>query len=51
MALAKAHPAWGHRKIWAMARHGGHHVTMSTVLRIRYDAGLLLKVDYLALSV
>ena len=32
--LAAEHPAWGHRKIWAMARHAGHRVTTSTVLRI-----------------
>jgi putative transposase len=46
VALAGAHPAWGHRKIWAMARHSGQQVTMSTVLRILDDAGLLLKADY-----
>jgi len=45
-ALAAAHTAWGHRKIWAMARHGGYSVTASTVLRILDDAGLLLKADY-----
>jgi putative transposase len=31
-----------HRKIWAMARHGGHQLMMSTVLRILRDDGLLL---------
>jgi len=46
VALATAHPAWGHRKIWAMARHGRHAVTPSTVLRILDDEGLLLKADY-----
>jgi len=44
--LAGKHPAWGHRKIWAMARHAGHQVAMSTVLRILDDEGLLLKADY-----
>ena len=28
--LAGKHPAWGHRKIWAMARHEGYQLTMST---------------------
>ena len=46
LVLAEAHPAWGHRKVWAMARHAGHAVTMSTVLRILDDEGLLLKADY-----
>jgi transposase InsO family protein len=46
VALASAHPAWGHRKVWAMARHAGHQVTTSTVLRILDDEGLLLKADY-----
>jgi putative transposase len=45
-AIAAEHPAWGHRKIWAMARHAGHLVTVSTVLRILDEAGLLLKADY-----
>lgn len=44
--LARAHPAWGHRKVWAMARHGGHRVTTSTVLRILDEENLLLKADY-----
>ncbi|MBA2738930.1 MAG: DDE-type integrase/transposase/recombinase [Nocardioidaceae bacterium] len=44
--LAAQHPAWGHRKTWAMARHRGHAVTMSTVLRILDDEGLLLRADY-----
>ena len=26
---ALAHPAWGHRKIWAMVRHDGHVVSES----------------------
>jgi transposase len=46
VALATQHPAWGHRKIWAMARHAGHPVTASTVLRILDDEGLLLKAHY-----
>lgn len=46
VGLARAHPAWGHRTIWAMARHSGHQVAVSTVLQILDDAGLLLKVDY-----
>jgi len=46
VGLATQHPAWGHRKIWAMARHGGHPVTASTVLRILDDGGLLLKAHY-----
>lgn len=44
--LAVRHPAWGHRKIWATARHSGHRVSQSSVLRILDDAGLLLKADY-----
>ncbi len=46
VGLATQHPAWGHRKIWAVARHGGHRVSQSSVLRILDEAGLLLKVDY-----
>ncbi|WP_415783871.1 IS3 family transposase, partial [Micrococcus flavus] len=34
---ALAHPAWGHRKIWAMVRHDGHVVSEATVLRILRD--------------
>ena len=41
--LARRHPAWGHRKIWAMGRHQGHQLTMSTVLRVLRDEGLLLE--------
>ena len=44
--LAAKHAAWGHRKVWAMARHSGHRVSMSTTARILDDAGLLLKADY-----
>lgn len=45
-AVAAAHPAWGHRKIWAMVRHDGHRLSQSTVLRILGEEGLLLKADY-----
>ncbi len=44
--LAAAHPAWGHRKIWAMARHAGHRLSQSTVARLLDEEGLLLKADY-----
>lgn len=44
--MASKHPAWGHRKIWAMVRHDGHLVSPSTVLRIMADEGLLLRADY-----
>ena len=44
--LAREHPAWGHRKVWAMARHAGHAVTASTVLRVLDEEGLLLKANY-----
>lgn len=43
---AKAHPAWGHRKVWAMTRHDGHRVSQATVLRLLRDEGLLLAVNY-----
>ncbi len=46
VAIAERYPAWGHRKVWALARHDGHQVTTSTVLRILDDAGLVLKADY-----
>ena len=46
VAIAERFPAWGHRKIWALARHADIAVTESTVLRILDDAGLLLKADY-----
>lgn len=46
IAIASAYPAWGHRKVWALARHQGHAVTTSTVLRILDDAGLVLKATY-----
>ena len=44
--LASKHPAWGHREIWALARHEGHQLTMSTVLRVLRDEGLLLEASY-----
>nr|WP_254668967.1 IS3 family transposase [Brevibacterium sp. CS2] len=43
---ALAHPAWGHRKIWAMVRHDGHVVSEATVLRILRDEGLILPAQY-----
>ena len=43
---ALAHPAWGHRKIWAMVRHDGHVVSEATVLRLLRDEGLILPVQY-----
>ena len=43
---AEAHPAWGHRKIWAMTRYDGHLVSQATVLRIMRRRGLLLPADY-----
>ncbi|HAM13950.1 MAG TPA: transposase, partial [Microbacterium sp.] len=43
---ALAHPAWGHRKIWAMTRHDGHRVSQATVLRLLRDDGLILPSEY-----
>ena len=43
---ALAHPAWGHRKVWAMVRHDGHVVSQATVLRSLRDDGLLLPANY-----
>lgn len=43
---ATAHPAWGHRKIWAMVRHDGHLVSQATVLRAMRDDGLILPANY-----
>lgn len=45
-SVAREHPAWGHRKVWAMARHSGHRLSQSTVLRVLAEEGLLLKTDY-----
>jgi transposase InsO family protein len=43
---ALAHPAWGHRKIWAMVRHDGHVISQATVLRLLRDEGLILPAEY-----
>jgi len=45
-AHALAHPAWGHRKVWAMVRYDGHRVSQATVLRLLRDEGLLLEANY-----
>ena len=36
---ALAHPAWGHRKVWAMVRHDGHRVSEAAVLRLLRNEG------------
>jgi putative transposase len=43
---AEAHPAWGHRTVWAMARFDGHRISPATVLRIMRRRGLLLEAAY-----
>lgn len=43
---ALAHPAWGHRKVWAMCRYDGHRVSQATVLWCLRDEGLLLPAAY-----
>jgi putative transposase len=43
---ALAHPAWGHRKVWAMCRYEGHRVSQASVLRLLRDEGLLLEANY-----
>ena len=43
---ALAHPAWGHRKVWAMCRHDGYRVSQASVLRLLRDEGLLLEAAY-----
>ena len=43
---ALAHPAWGHRKIWAMVRHDGHQGCQATVLRTLRDEGLILPTNF-----
>lgn len=43
---ALAHPAWGHRKVWAMTRHDGHIVSEATVLRLLRDEGLIMPAHY-----
>ena len=45
---AEAHPAWGHRKVWALCRHEGMQVSASTVERIMRARGLLQNRDYTA---
>ena len=46
VGLATDHPAWRHRKIWAMARHDGYRLAQRTVARLLDAEGLLLKQDY-----
>ena len=46
LAHATAHPAWSHRKVWAMVRHDGYRLSQSTVARLLDEEGLLLKADY-----
>ncbi|MFF0547311.1 transposase [Nocardia thailandica] len=43
---ALEHPAWGHRKVWAMCRYEGFRVSQATVLRLLRDEGLLLPAAY-----
>src|SRR5660397_24710 len=43
---ATAHPAWGHRKVWAMTRYDGHRVSQATVLRLLRDERLILPAHY-----
>ena len=45
-AHALAHPAWGHRKVWAMVRHDGHAVSQATILRLLRDEDLILQATY-----
>jgi len=44
--IAKEHPAWGHRKVWATARYAGHRLSMSSVLRVLTEADLIQRADY-----
>ena len=39
---ALAHPAWGHRKVWAMVRHDRHVVSGAAILRLLREEGLIL---------
>ncbi len=39
--LALRYPAWGHRKIWALALARGYEVSLSTVYRIMLERGLV----------
>jgi transposase InsO family protein len=43
---ALAHPAWGHRKVWAMVRHDGHVVSEATILRLLREEDLILPAQY-----
>lgn len=43
---ALAHPAWGHRKVWAMVRHDRHVVSQATVLRLLRDERLIVPAAY-----
>lgn len=43
---ALAHPAWGHRKTWAMVRHDSHVVCEASVLRILRGEALILPAQY-----
>ena len=43
---ATEHPAWSHRKVWAMTRHDGHRVSQATVLRLLRDEGMILPAHY-----
>ena len=43
---ALAHPAWGHRKVWAMCRHDGLTASTASVLRLLREEGLLLEANY-----
>jgi len=38
----QAHPAWGHRKVWAMTRYDGQQASPETVLWVMRRRGLLL---------
>ncbi len=46
VAHALTHPAWGHRKVWAMTRHDGHRVSQATVQRLLRDEGLIFPAHY-----
>ena len=43
---ALAHPAWGHRKVWAVTRYNGHEASQASVLRLLRDKGLLRGASY-----
>ncbi|HUL48133.1 MAG TPA: integrase core domain-containing protein [Steroidobacteraceae bacterium] len=46
--LALRYPAWGYRKIWALAVARGYQVSMSTVYRVMFERGLVHEVRYQA---